>query len=89
MDLVDRQALGDAPAQAERRIGRDQRLAGLDLLDAPDHAVRDVMQSGDDPRRSGLPDVPELDDIVRTEPAPGLFHRYSLAVCRATGRPVR
>ena len=34
--FMDRQALDDAPAQAERGIGGDERLALLDLLDAPD-----------------------------------------------------
>ena len=87
--FVNRQALGDAPAQAERRVGRDQRLSRLDLLDGPDDAVRDVVQSGDDPRRSGLPDVSELDDIVRTEPAPGLFHGYSLVGMPEPTRPAR
>jgi len=33
------------------------------------------MQRRHDPGRAGLPDMAELDDIVRTEPSPCLFHK--------------
>ena len=84
--FMDRQALDDAPAQAERSVGGDERFALLDLLHAPDHAIRDLMQGRHDARRAGLADMGELDDIVRTEPAPSLFHGIALSLEAERGR---
>ena len=84
------QALHDAPAQAERGVGFDQRLSPLDLLLRPDDAVGDLVQRGDDAACPGLPCIGEPDHIVRAEPTPSLFHRPTLtSVLVRTGRLTR
>ena len=46
----------------------------VDLVLRPGAAVIEMMQGGDDSRRTRLPHMGERHRIVRTEPAPGLFH---------------
>ena len=72
--LVHRQALDHAPVQAERGIRRDLGLACLDFRNVPDHAVGNVVERRDDPRRPGLARVGQADVVVGTKPAPGLLH---------------
>ena len=72
--LGHRQALHHTPAQPKRGVALDQRLAPLDLVRRPDHAIRDLVQRRDDAGGPGLPRIGELDHIVGAEPAPGLFH---------------
>jgi hypothetical protein len=86
--LVHGQAFDDAPAEPKRGIRLDLGLARRDLLDAPHLAIRDVVKRRDDAARTGLADMPELDQVVRTEPSPRLFHRCGLSLLGIIPRSV-
>ena len=82
--LRDRKALDDAPAQPEAGRVLDEALALHDRLAGPDLAGRDVVQGGHDPRRPGLPDMRQADQVLGSPPPPGLFHL--VPPCPGTGR---
>ncbi len=79
--LVHRQALDDAPVEAVAGVG-DHRLPGADGLDAPDLAVGDLVERGDDAAGAGLGDLVEADPVERSEPAPAFLHPAILATLR-------
>ena len=72
--LVDRQALDYAP---DKTGVLDYLFVFLDLLDAPDFAVGDVVQTADHAGGAGLAHEFQRNRVFRTVPAEGLFHIVS------------
>src|SRR5690606_23511928 len=74
----DRQAFHHRPLDAGGGAVGQMAYFLLPLFDfggAPHHAVRDMVEGGDDPPRSRLPRIRDRNLVHRTEPSPDVSHR--------------